>query len=50
MESEVGCLPSCCGPDNPPRHEPVRYADYVMPRLDRNYAYRQDRPTTASGT
>ena len=42
MESEIECLPTCCGPDNPPRHEPVRYADYVLERLDRNYAYRQD--------
>ena len=41
MESEVECLPTCCGRDNPPRHEPVRYADYVLERLDRNYAYRQ---------
>ena len=40
LQSEIGCLPTCCGPDNPPRHEPVRFADYVLPRLDRNYAYR----------
>ena len=41
LDSEVACLPSCTGPENPPRHEPVRYGDYVLERLDRNYAYRQ---------
>ena len=28
-------------PDEPPRHERVRYGDYVVERLDRNYAYRR---------
>ena len=46
MESEIECLPTCCGPDNPPRHEPVRYADSVLERLDRNHAYRPGRPMT----
>ena len=41
LESEIDCLPTCRGPDNPPRHEPVRFGDYVLPRLDRNYAYRR---------
>ena len=41
MESEIACLPSCLGPDHPPRYESVRYGDYVLERLDRNYAYRQ---------
>jgi isopenicillin N synthase-like dioxygenase len=41
MDSVVACLPSCTGPDNPPAHPPVRYGDYLMRRLDRNYAYRQ---------
>ena len=40
-ESEITCLPTCTGPGNPPRYEPVRYGDYVLERLDRNYAYRQ---------
>ena len=44
MESRIECLPTCCGPDHPPRHAPVRYADYVLERLDRNYAYRQAAP------
>ncbi len=41
MDSTVSCVPTCCGPDNPPRYEPVRYGDYLMQRLDKNYAYRQ---------
>ena len=51
LDSEIACLPTCTGPDEPPRYEPpryepvryepVRYGDYVIARLDRNYAYRQ---------
>ena len=41
MDSIVAVLPSCQGPDNPPRSPPVRYGDYLMERLDRNYAYRK---------
>jgi isopenicillin N synthase-like dioxygenase len=40
MDSIVACLPTCCNTANPPRHEPVRYGDYLMERLDKNYAYR----------
>lgn len=41
MDAVVECLPTCTGPDNPPRHPPVRYGDYLMERLDKNYAYRK---------
>ena len=41
MESEIACLATCTGPEDPPRYEPVRYGDYVVERLDRNYAYRR---------
>jgi hypothetical protein len=41
MDSEVVCVPTCTDPANPPRHEPVRYGDYLMERLDKNYAYRK---------
>jgi hypothetical protein len=30
------------GPGNPPRYVPVRYGDYLMDRLNRNYDYRKD--------
>ena len=41
MDSTVACLPSCTDAANPPRHPPVRYGDYLMERLNRNYAYRK---------
>ncbi len=41
MDSIVACVPTCAGPGNPPRHEPVRYGDYLMERLDKNYQYRK---------
>jgi isopenicillin N synthase-like dioxygenase len=41
MEATIAALPSCVGPGNPPRHPPVRYGDYLMERLNRNYDYRK---------
>ncbi|MFO1029072.1 MAG: 2-oxoglutarate and iron-dependent oxygenase domain-containing protein [Acetobacteraceae bacterium] len=38
MDSIIEVLPTCRGEENPP---PVRYGDYLMERLDRNYAYRK---------
>jgi isopenicillin N synthase-like dioxygenase len=41
MDSIIACVPTCTGADHPPRHPPVRYGDYLMERLDKNYQYRQ---------
>ncbi len=41
MDSIVQCVPTCASPANPPLHPPVRYGDYLMERLDRNYQYRR---------
>lgn len=41
MDSVVATLPTCHGPSDPPKFPPVRYGDYLMERLDRNYAYRR---------
>ncbi|HEY1933153.1 MAG TPA: 2-oxoglutarate and iron-dependent oxygenase domain-containing protein [Acetobacteraceae bacterium] len=41
LDATVACLESCCDPNDPPRYEPVRYDDYLLDRLDRNYSYRQ---------
>jgi isopenicillin N synthase-like dioxygenase len=41
MDSIISVLPTCQGPASPPQYEPVRYGDYLMERLDRNYAYRK---------
>ncbi len=44
MDSTVAVLPTCQGPDNPPKFPPVRYGDYLLERLDRNYSYRKAPP------
>jgi isopenicillin N synthase-like dioxygenase len=41
MDSVIECLPTCTGPGNPPRYEKLRYGEYLMNRLDRNYDYRK---------
>ena len=41
MDSVVECVPSAA---EPPRFAPVRYGDYLMERLDKNYAYRKGQP------
>jgi isopenicillin N synthase-like dioxygenase len=41
MDAVVECVPTCTGPGNPPSHPPVRYGDYLMERLNKNYTYRQ---------
>jgi isopenicillin N synthase-like dioxygenase len=41
MEATIACLPGCSGPGNPPRYPPIRYGDYLMERLDKNYDYRK---------
>jgi isopenicillin N synthase-like dioxygenase len=42
MDALIECLPTCTDADHPPQHEPVRYGDYLMHRLNKNYNYRQD--------
>ena len=37
----VAPLPTCCSATRPPRFEPVCYGDYLMARIDANYAYRK---------
>lgn len=29
----VTCLPTCCSDDNPPRHEPIKFGDYIVSRF-----------------
>jgi len=41
MDATIECLPTCTGPGNKPRYQPVRYGDYLMDRLNRNYDYRK---------
>jgi isopenicillin N synthase-like dioxygenase len=48
MDSTVTCVPTCCSEDNPPRYAPVRYGDYLMERLNKNYAYRNPQAKAAT--
>ncbi len=41
MEAVIECLPTCVGASNPARYQPVRYGDYLLDRLNRNYDYRK---------
>jgi isopenicillin N synthase-like dioxygenase len=33
FDAPVACLPTCCSDSNPPRHEPIRYGDYILGRF-----------------
>jgi isopenicillin N synthase-like dioxygenase len=41
MDAVIECLPTCADAANPPRYDSIRYGDYLMDRLERNYAYRK---------
>ena len=41
MDSVVECVPTTIEASTPPHFPSVRYGDYLMERLDRNYAYRK---------
>ena len=41
MDAVIECLPTCAGPGNPAKYAPVRYGDYLMDRLNKNYDYRK---------
>ena len=40
VQSVIECLPSCVGPDNPPRYEPAVYRDLVLAFYNANYFHR----------
>ncbi|MDR3536926.1 MAG: 2-oxoglutarate and iron-dependent oxygenase domain-containing protein [Acetobacteraceae bacterium] len=40
MAAVIGCVPTCTSAGNPPKEPPVRYGDYLMERLNKNYTYR----------
>jgi isopenicillin N synthase-like dioxygenase len=41
-DAMIGPLASCCSAERPARYERVRYGDYLMERIDANYAYRKN--------
>ncbi len=40
-DSEIACVPTCIGPDNPPRYEPTTYGAFSARLLTLNFAHRQ---------
>lgn len=42
MECTVAPLEECLAPGEDPQFPPVRYGDYLMERIDKNYDYRKD--------
>jgi isopenicillin N synthase-like dioxygenase len=39
----IACLPTCCGPDNPPKYPPTTYGEYRVWWLNSNYGATLDR-------
>jgi len=48
MDCVIECLPTCTDANHPAKYAPVRYGDYLMERLDRNYDYRSKNQTPAA--
>jgi len=40
-ETEISCIPTCAGTDNPPLHTPIRSGDYFLARVRRGYLNRR---------
>ena len=45
FDTVAACLPSCQGPDNPPRYPPMRCGDYLLGKYDHTFA-RPDEPAS----
>jgi len=39
--ARIECLPTCTGPDNPPRYDPATYLDLIFAFYNANYDHRQ---------
>ncbi|MBM85330.1 MAG: hypothetical protein CMM47_04840 [Rhodospirillaceae bacterium] len=37
LDTMIECLPTCRGPDNPPKYPPISYSDYISWWYDANY-------------
>ena len=46
VDYPMACLPTCQGPDNPPRYEPTTYTDYMKWFSRKNYDHVRDRVGT----
>ena len=41
MDSMIEAFPTCVPAGSQPKHAPVRYGEYLMERIDKNYHYRK---------
>lgn len=37
VDAEIVCLPTCQGPENPPKYPPIKSGDYLLSRLQATY-------------
>lgn len=46
LDTVIACLPTCQGPDNPPKYAPITYEEYLLWWYDANYnaAVQNERP------
>lgn len=44
------CIPTCTGPDNPPKYEPTSYSAYMAWFYDRNYAHARKEEDAAAAS
>jgi len=42
LDQVVECLPTCQGPDNPPKYDPITFLQYRTEFLNTNYFYRKE--------
>jgi isopenicillin N synthase-like dioxygenase len=42
IDATIECLPTCTGPDDPPRYAPARYGDLVRAFYSANYFHQKD--------
>ncbi len=42
IDYEMACLPTCCGPDDPPKFPPTTYMDYMLWFTGVNYAHARE--------
>ena len=49
MDAQITCLPTCATAERPAQYPPVRFGDYLMERLNKNYDYRL-RPDEGTAT
>lgn len=43
VDYPMACLPTCCGPGNPPRYEPITYTEYIRWFTSQNYDHVRER-------